>query len=942
MRPAFVGRRSELQVLTALRQRAYADRRPAVAVISGEPGSGKTRLVNEALEAGGPGRIARAGGFEPTKAVPFAALGDVLRTLTSVPGHGVPLEQLVFGGSDQTSRDPLRIFEATHRALTGFGMAVLAVDDLQWVDEPSLALIHYLVRAAEADARPFVVFAVARPSPAAAALRASAESELPSERGASIELGPLTLAEGIRFAHSIDVDVSDAVVEDLWRRSNGLPFWLDTLVRGRGATDPSHLIAERLLALGGDASALLTALAVAARPFAPDDLAAALAWPRDRVRHALGELVARGLATEGAGGVGVAHDLIREAAYRSLPAPARTRMHARLARVIETNAGEDLQLLAEALEHRASGGLPAAALARDLLAAPTRRLLGRHHLRLIATISDALPAGTAAKLDLDRRLADLAGVLGEQQLAEERWTSVGVGTANGIERQHAELEAARAAYRLSHAEAAHAHLTRARAAAPPSPEMDVELDALTADVQLWLDHETAAGAVSAARGLAKAEAAVAASGGVEQLGAAMRTAYLAALEAAGDAALQEDRAGDVLHLAQYTVLVASGLEPERHIAALIRAGFSLQPLGRIGESEARYREAWDLARRTASPSAMVEAGVGLARALRNLGRLIEAQAVADEAARLEVRLGTAPRRWGNAPAAVHAIELSLGDPDRALAALRHDAETDPDPHFRLGIHETIALWLARFQGPGAASEVMKELSSARSDAAVARCPRCSAELAITSAEILARIGEPIAARVERDAWAAQRGSGYLRGDVWRLGADAAIELSEGHALTAIETLNELITALTAAGFLEQLVWAYLDLGTALTSIDRGRSTEAFTRAAALSAEIGADSQGRLAAQALRRLGVRNWRRKASVSDTRSGAGGLGDLSPREREIAVLVAGGMSNREIAESLLISPKTVERHVTNVLSKVGLRNRTELATRVSATVVRDSPDE
>jgi DNA-binding NarL/FixJ family response regulator len=88
--------------------------------------------------------------------------------------------------------------------------------------------------------------------------------------------------------------------------------------------------------------------------------------------------------------------------------------------------------------------------------------------------------------------------------------------------------------------------------------------------------------------------------------------------------------------------------------------------------------------------------------------------------------------------------------------------------------------------------------------------------------------------------------------------------------------------------------------------------------------------------------VRAWRRKASVRDTRSGAGSLGDLSPREREIAVLVAGGMSNREIAESLLISPKTVERHVTNVLSKVGLRNRTELATRVSASVVRDSPDE
>jgi DNA-binding NarL/FixJ family response regulator len=942
MRPSFVGRRRELEALGALRQRAHADRRPSVAVVTGEPGSGKTRLLSEALEAGGPGRVVRAGGFEPTRAIPFAALGGFLRTLTGVPGHGAPLDQLVFGGSEETSRDPLRIFEATHRALTGFGMTVLAIDDLQWVDESSLALIHYLVRAAEAEERPFVVLAGARPSPVAAALGASSEAELPTERRASIELGPLTLDEAIRFAQSFDVDVNDAAAEDLWRRSRGVPFWLEALVKGRGGTDPSNLIADRLLSLGSDASALLTALAVAARPFAPEDLGATLAWPSDRVRHALGELATRGLATETAGTVGVAHDLIREAAYRSLPAPTRTRMHARLAKVIEADAGDDLQLLAEALEHRASGGLPTAALARDLLAAPARRLLGRHHLQLIASISDALPAGTAARLDLDRRLAELAGVLGEQQLAEERWTAVAAGTADAAERQHAELEAARAAYRLAHADAAHAHLARARATTLPSPEMDVELDALTADVELWLDHETAAGAGSAAHGLAKAEAIVAAAGGIEQLGPAMRTAYLAALETAGDAALQEDRGGDALHLAEYTVLVARGLEPEQHIAALIRAGFGLQTLGRIGESEARYREAWELARRTASPSAMVEAGVGLARSLRNLGRLVEARAVADEAARLEVRLGTAPRRWGNAPAALHSIDLSFGDPERALAALRHDADTDPDPHFRLGIHETIAIWLARFQGQDAAREVMKELAAARSDAAVARCPRCSSELAIVSAEILARIGEPAAARAEREGWAAQPGDGYLRGDAWRLGADAAIQLSEGNALKAVETLNQLITALTAAGFVEQLVWAYLDLGTALASIDRGRSTEAFTRAAALSAEIGAQSQGRLAAQALRRLGVRAWRRKASVRDTRSGAGGLDELSPREREIAILVAGGMSNREIAESLLISPKTVERHVTNVLSKVGLRNRTELATRVGATLVRDSPDE
>ena len=51
------------------------------------------------------------------------------------------------------------------------------------------------------------------------------------------------------------------------------------------------------------------------------------------------------------------------------------------------------------------------------------------------------------------------------------------------------------------------------------------------------------------------------------------------------------------------------------------------------------------------------------------------------------------------------------------------------------------------------------------------------------------------------------------------------------------------------------------------------------------------------------------------------------LSPREREIAELVARGLPNRRLAEHLAVSQRTIEKHITSIFTKLGLRNRTEL---------------
>ena len=54
-----------------------------------------------------------------------------------------------------------------------------------------------------------------------------------------------------------------------------------------------------------------------------------------------------------------------------------------------------------------------------------------------------------------------------------------------------------------------------------------------------------------------------------------------------------------------------------------------------------------------------------------------------------------------------------------------------------------------------------------------------------------------------------------------------------------------------------------------------------------------------------------------------------DLTPREREVLVLVAAGQSDGEIAEALFISKKTASYHVAMIKGKLGARSRVEIAT-------------
>jgi DNA-binding NarL/FixJ family response regulator len=108
------------------------------------------------------------------------------------------------------------------------------------------------------------------------------------------------------------------------------------------------------------------------------------------------------------------------------------------------------------------------------------------------------------------------------------------------------------------------------------------------------------------------------------------------------------------------------------------------------------------------------------------------------------------------------------------------------------------------------------------------------------------------------------------------------------------------------------------LARSLVNRDRGVAiTEARSALQAFD-RMGASAEADRAAVFLRELGVRG----------RTGPRGLGTLSQREKEVLGLISDGLSNVEIAERLFISPKTAGHHVSNILTKLGVRSRTEAA--------------
>jgi DNA-binding CsgD family transcriptional regulator len=901
MRGPIVGREAELGRLDELWAAACRSG-PAVALISGDPGAGKSRLVAELRDRIRAPRTITMRGYEPEQGIAYAAAHDALLALGSM------VAELDAGQAR------IQAFERAYRAIGSEPMLFL-IDDLQWFDEISLAVCHYVLRAAAGERRPILAVAAGRPSARTRELH-QAIDRLDVELE-TIRLGPLDRAAGIQLVRGLDPEHGANEAARIWEQASGSPFWIEQLVSGRGAADEAvgQALAEGL----SEEEAMVVALLVTVgRPLPNESVTELLPFPATETLRTLATLADAGLVVSEAGAVRIAHDVIRHAMARQIPAERSTRMHARIAEWLEAGV-DDPQRLLEALHHREAAGAPQLETAVRLAGSTQRRSIGAAGLAVLGAVVDASDAPDAD--DLARLVAGLAMDLGEHEEALRRWTAV-LERSAGAGAARAAIAAARAALELGRADEASSLIGVARASiGDDDAALLVEVEATESAAARWLRRSPATSARAAYRAVTHARDLVEAVGGLDQLTDDTRRAYIEALRVASDEAMHADDPPRMLALADESARVAAGHDDRAHLRALTQRALALRFLGRNVDAEVSLRRAWDAARSRAVPQAILEIGSLRATVLLSLGRLADAAGVAEECLELGQRLHEYRPSRVFSLTVPGMLEALSGDWRVGAERLAEAAAAESEPHYRLHAHLERALLLARV-APTRLDEVRGAVDRATEDASRAGCRRCAADSAARGADALARCGLADEAHARMVGWRAPPGDRLM---AWygRRGR-ASIAVARQSA-SAARSLASVAAGARGSGLLLEALWADLDLARFEVRSDRGAAAKRLRGIGGQAGELGIALLARQAEQELRVLGVRTWRRggRATADD-----GAWSTLTRREQEIAELLRSGASNPEIAAQLFLSRKTVERHVSNVLGKLGARNRAELA--------------
>ena len=368
--PHFIGRDREQALIATIVFETVTRQASDILLVTGEVGIGKSRLLrsvtDQMIAAGGCAWTGR--GFEVEAVRPYGIWFDILRPITQAqtrrevpPDLGMLFPEI---GTVPGEGDRTRLFDAVVdllRQTVRERPAVISFDDIQWIDEASSSLLHYVVRRLGAGSGLLVVCAarsgeIEDNAAASSALRSLARDG----RLKRIELGPLSLEETQDLVRRID-----AVLDSrrIFAESDGNPLFALELARAhrRGEADAGPtieaVISGQLAGLTEQTREALLWAAAYGRAITPEDIARAARLAPDQLVMALGEFERHGLLRPVSDtAYDFTHDLVRQTAYRTVSQPRRKVFHQHIARVLDAASGTDAAVAADLVHHAALAG----------------------------------------------------------------------------------------------------------------------------------------------------------------------------------------------------------------------------------------------------------------------------------------------------------------------------------------------------------------------------------------------------------------------------------------------------------------------------------------------------------------------------------------------------------------------------------------------------------
>jgi DNA-binding CsgD family transcriptional regulator len=874
----------------------------ATLALAGEPGIGKTALLDYAAGCATGMRVLRARGIKSEAQIPFGSLLELLRPALGMLGKIPEPQAVALEGALALRRgaaqERFAVGAATLSVLAAFAeqepVAVL-VDDAQWLDVSSAQALLFAFRRLVAD--PIAVFL---------AVREGEPSLLDGADLPALQIKGLTSDEAAQLMPGLTAETAAL----LHRATAGNPLALLEL-----AADPGDLalapegapilvsarISQEFLHRAGQLSQAAQQALVLAAASDTTDLAtlqrAAAGLGIDLA--SLADAESAGLVSLFPGMVEFRHPLARLAIYTDAPADQRRGAHRALATALPDRDVD-----------RRAWHLAAAAAGTDESASAALEQAGGRAGDRSAYAAAAAAFERAGRLTANggrrvRLLREAAGAAWLAGLADRAVMLLDEARAMAVgPRELVEIDHLRGHIATHRGPVMRGHAILTAAAGKADPERAVEMLAEAANACLY--------AGDPAEMLVVAERA----GAVLPAGASPRARFLAGITVGmarilgGDAAAGAEAVHEAIKLAEGSpglredldlmpwlavgplflretgagrTLLADALRTARDRAAVGALPYLLNLIARDQSAtdrwavaEATYLEAIGLARESGQQAGLAFGLAGLTWLQARRGRERECRDHAAEALRLCRDLGTRLYEiW--ATAALGDLELGLGDAARAAV------------HFE-------------------------------------RQQRVLAELAITDADLspaaelteaYTRLGRDDEAREVSAAFTA---AAQAKGQPWPLAralrgqgllaADAAFPALFDQAIRQhAQTLDAFETARTRLAYGERL--------------RRARN------------RVLAREQLHAALDIFEHLGAGPWADRASAelaatgeTRRRRGPAAIDELTPQELQIALALAGGRTTRETAAALFLSPKTVEYHLRHVYQKFGIHSRNELA--------------